>query len=264
MFDDCVVGFPDRLSIEGVDCGRYELASGETLKPSQPRSNLEVDGVDRSIRVTRRQIIGMSVAAGALSSATSITLAKALGATPPQVQGPFYPRKKPADQDADLTYVADRTERAAGQVIHLQGKVLGPEGEPIAGARVEIWQANANGRYAHPNDSNPAPLDPNFQGYASLVTDAEGRFRVTTIKPGAYPMDSQTMRPPHIHFDIRSKDSHLITQMYFKGEPLNEDDYILQRAGSNADRLIVPFQPAPTQLESGTLVGEWDVVLGRG
>lgn len=219
--------------------------------------------MNRSSWVTRREVIGMSVAAGALASPTSSAIAKALGTTPPQIQGPFYPRVKPTDQDADLTRVAERTARATGQVIHLQGRVLRPDGEPIAGARVEIWQANAAGRYAHPNDSNPAPLDPNFQGYAALVTDAEGRFRVTTIKPGAYPMNSQTMRPPHIHFDIRASDSHLITQMYFKGEPLNDADYILQRAGSGADRLIVPFQPAPGQLGEGTLLGKWDVVLGQ-
>ena len=205
----------------------------------------------------------MSVAAGALASPAS-AIARALGATPPQIQGPFYPRVKPTDQDADLTRVTDRKARAAGQVIHLQGRVLSPEGEPIAGARVELWQANAKGRYAHPDDSNPAPLDPNFQGYASLLTDAEGRFRVTTIKPGAYPMNSQTLRPPHIHFDIRANDTRLITQMYFKGEPLNEGDDILQRAGSDADRLIVPFQPAPGQFESGTLLGKWDIVLKHG
>jgi protocatechuate 3,4-dioxygenase beta subunit len=216
----------------------------------------------RPIRVSRREAIAMSVAAGALASPASMAIAKALGSTPPQVQGPFYPRVKPDEQDADLTRIAGG-DRAAGQVIRLQGRVLNTSGEPIAGARVEIWQANAAGRYAHPNDSNPAPLDPNFQGYAALTTDAEGRFNLTTIKPGAYPMNSRAMRPPHIHFDIKANDRHLITQMYFEGEPLNQDDYILQRAGSKADRLIVPFRRAAGQSGPEALLGQWDVVLDQ-
>ncbi len=99
------------------------------------------------------------------------------------------------------------------------GRVLNAGGEPVSGARIEIWQANAHGRYAHPADDNPAPLDPNFQGYAKLLTDADGRYRFKTIKPSAYPAGA-FMRPAHIHFDVTGKLDRLVTQMYFPDDPL--------------------------------------------
>ena len=99
------------------------------------------------------------------------------------------------------------------------GRFLNMKGEPIPGARVEIWQANTYGRYTHPGDTNPAPLDPNFEGYGVQITDAEGRYRFKTIKPGAYPAAQGWTRPPHIHFKVETKTNWLVTQMYFYGEP---------------------------------------------
>lgn len=105
-------------------------------------------------------------------------------ATPSETEGPFFPADTNVERDADLTHLAGRNARAAGQVIEVRGRVLGPDGRPFSGARVELWQANAAGRYAHPRDAaNTAPLDPNFQGYALLQTGADGGFSATTIKP---------------------------------------------------------------------------------
>ncbi|HET9231736.1 MAG TPA: hypothetical protein VFO00_10645, partial [Vitreimonas sp.] len=106
--------------------------------------------------------------------------------TPTQVEGPFFPVDTAIERDADLTRLAGRSERALGQVIELAGRVIGTNGAPIGGARLELWQANAAGRYMHPRDTGAAPLDPNFQGYALLQTDVAGRFNVVSIKPGAY------------------------------------------------------------------------------
>src|SRR5258708_32638846 len=90
-------------------------------------------------------------------------------------------------QPADLTRVSGRSGRAEGQMLNVMGRVLNLTGEPVRNAKVEVWQANAHGRYTHPSDPNPAPLDPNFEGAAVLTTDSEGRYRFKTIKPAAYP-----------------------------------------------------------------------------
>ena len=184
--------------------------------------------------------------------------------TPTQVLGPFYPVVKPPDQDADLTVIAGRPGRAAGQVIEVMGRILNREGKPVADARVEIWQANTHGRYTHPSDRNPAPLDPNFEGFAVLRTDAEGRYRFRTIKPGAYPEDSGAMRAPHVHFDVLGRTNRLVTQMYFAGEALNDTDRFLATAGRNRERLIVPFRRSSEPQANGVLVGVWDIVLDQG
>jgi protocatechuate 3,4-dioxygenase, beta subunit len=184
--------------------------------------------------------------------------------TPTQVLGPFYPVVKPLDQDADLTVIAGRPGRAAGQVVEVTGRIMTREGNPVAGARVEIWQANTHGRYTHPSDRNPAPLDPNFEGFAVLRSDAEGRYRFKTIKPGAYPEDSGVMRAPHIHFDVLGSTNRLVTQMYFAGEALNETDRFLATAAGNRERLIVPFRSSSETQADSSLVGVWDIVLDQG
>ena len=133
--------------------------------------------------------------------------------TPDQVMGPFYPLTKPLDRGADLTTIPGKPGRAHGQVIHLMGRVLDMKGKPVAGARVEIWQANTHGRYVHPSDTNPAPLDPNFEGFGVQITDREGRYRFKTIKPDGYPTHIPGWkRPPHIHFDVTGKVDKLVTQ----------------------------------------------------
>jgi protocatechuate 3,4-dioxygenase beta subunit len=182
-----------------------------------------------------------------------------LRTTPSRDIGPFYPVGHRGDADSDLTLLNGRKGRAAGQIIEVIGQVLNKRGNPVQGAVIELWQANAAGRYAHPADNNPTALDPNFQGFAKLKTDRAGGYRYTTVKPGAYPDGDNSPRPPHIHLDITGRADRLVTQMLFPGEPLNEtDDVVPQWA---RDRLIAKVLG---QGVNGTPRYGWDVVLDRG
>ena len=216
--------------------------------------------------MSRRHLLGLAVAGGGLAMAGGVraVFAQAFRRTPDQILGPFYPVVKPLDQDADLTTIAGKPGRAEGQVMHVMGRVVTVAGHPVPGARLEIWQANTHGRYTHPSDTNPAPLDPHFEGFAVLTTDAEGRYRFKTIKPGAYPAGPDRMRPPHIHFEVTGQSNRLVTQLYFAGEPLNDTDPFLQGAGANKERLIVPLGPPPQELEPDARVAVWDIVLEQG
>lgn len=182
------------------------------------------------------------------------------GATPSETEGPFYPVDTNMERDADLTRLAGRSERAAGQVIEMRGRVLGADGRPVSGARVELWQANAAGRYAHPGDAaNPSPLDPNFQGYAAVQTGADGAFSFTTIKPGGYLVDAQGPRTPHMHWKIVSGGVQtLTTQSYFPGEPANEVDFLMRAMGDRSRALIARAGAAGSDGSAGF---DWDVVL---
>ena len=143
--------------------------------------------------------------------------------------------------------------------------MLDQQCQPVAGALVEIWQANTWGRYDHEKDAaNPRPLDPNFQSWAEMVTDAEGGFRFKTIKPGAYPADDKGwIRPPHIHFRVSRRGYHeLVTQMYFAGEALNEKDLIRKEiAPADQERVTVAFEAAAQDLEAGARLGQFDITL---
>lgn len=216
--------------------------------------------------MSRRHLLGLAVAGGGLAMAGGVraVFAQAFRRTPDQILGPFYPVVKPLDQDADLTTIAGKPGRAEGQVLHVMGRVLTVAGHPVPGARLEIWQANTHGRYTHPSDTNPAPLDPHFEGFAVLTTDAEGRYRFKTIKPGAYPAGPDRMRPPHIHFEVTGQSNRLVTQLYFAGEPLNDTDPFLQGVGPNKERLIVPLGPPTPELEPDARVAVWDIVLEQG
>ncbi len=207
----------------------------------------------------RRTILGSALALGGLAVATPLRAALPRF-TPNQVMGPFYPVEQPLNQDADLTAIAGNSGRAEGQVIHLMGRVLDSQGRPIPGARIEIWQANTHGRYVHPADSNPAPLDPNFEGFAVQVTDDEGRYRFKTIKPGAYRVGEKWTRPPHIHFDVSGRTGRVLTQMYFENEPLNDVDRLLQGA-RNQQALIAQYQPPAGEMEPESRVAVWNIML---
>jgi protocatechuate 3,4-dioxygenase beta subunit len=214
--------------------------------------------------ISRRRILRLSGAA-ALLGAAGVRAAGALPRTPSQTSGPFYPADKPLDRDADLTRVRGRGERATGQVVHVMGRVLDVDGRPVKAARIEIWQANTHGRYAHPNDANTAPLDPGFEGYADLLTDEDGRYRFKTIKPGAYPA-GRAMRPPHIHFGIAAGNRRLVTQMYFSGDARQvselADDFVFAAAGANRRLLVADVRPPTPDLEADSLLARWDIVLG--
>jgi len=210
-------------------------------------------------------MLGMAMAGVGLVVCEGIppAFAQALRRTPGEILGPFYPVIRPLDQDADLTTIAGKQGRATGQVIYLMGRVLNQKGEPVQGARIEIWQANTHGRYSHPSDTNPASLDPNFQGYSVQTTDAEGRYRFKTIKPGPYPVNPANptwWRPPHVHFDVTGKTNRVLTQMYFPGEPLNDKDTLLQSIRGNKEALIAKLLPPTSEVEPDSLLAVWDIV----
>lgn len=197
---------------------------------------------------------------GALALVGLSGLRPLLAATPRQTEGPFFPVGEPVEADFDLTRLDGHAQSAAGRVVEIHGVVRGAAGAPLAGALVHVWQANHHGRYAHPDDANPAPLDPHFQGYARLRTDAEGGFRVRTIVPGAYPVGRGWSRPPHVHFKV-AHDGHreLTTQMYFAGDPLNAVDRILG-ALSPAEQAQVVVDFSATG-DSGLPSGRFDLLL---
>lgn len=199
---------------------------------------------------------------GTLGLAGFAILRPLAAATPPQTEGPFFPPGEPDEHDHDLTRLDGHSRPAVGRVVEIHGSVRDEDGTALAGARMHVWQANHHGRYAHPDDTNPAPLDPNFQGYARLYTAADGAWRVRTIVPGAYPVTRRWSRPPHVH----SKVSHpgyreLTTQMYFAGEPLNADDRLLNALDATEQaQVVVAFEPGRA---GGVPEGRFDLVLAR-
>jgi len=155
---------------------------------------------------------------------------------------------------------------AIGQLMEISGRILDEAGRPVPGAVVELWQANAAGRYAHAIDTSPAPLDPNFEGHGRVLTDADGRYAFVTVKPGAYPVPVQETwwRPPHLHFSVFGPSclSRLVTQMYFPGDPLNELDRILQAVPDAAARArMVARMLPPASVGSVHLGFVLDIVL---
>ena len=177
--------------------------------------------------------------------------------------GPAFGRIPVTPSDADLT--AQHQGEPLGERIIVSGRVLDSDGRPVRATLVEVWQANAAGRYVDPVDQHPAPLDPNFTGAGRCVTDAQGEFRFVTVKPGAYPWRNHenAWRPAHIHFSVFGPqlDSRLVTQMYFPGDPLIPLDPILGSVGDLGRHLLVArFDPGTTRPE-WALGYRWDIVL---
>ncbi|SEL08865.1 protocatechuate 3,4-dioxygenase [Nitrosovibrio tenuis] len=210
---------------------------------------------------SRRGVLKASAAALATSllPTGAIFALAALNRTQDQILGPFYPVMSKPDRSGDLTRVHGGSGRAKGQPLIVTGRVRSPAGKPVAGADIEIWQANAAGRYAHPDDTNPAPLDPDFQGFGAITTGADGYYRFKTIKPSAYPIMPTRMRPAHIHFNVRGSHDELITQMYFEGDPYNENDPFLQSA-FDPGALIVKLD-RPVAEEPDFMVAVFDIVF---
>lgn len=213
--------------------------------------------------ISRRSAIGQIAARAALvplggSFLISGSALAARSPTPFTDIGPFYPMAKPAELDGDLSLIGNG-KRAEGKVIEIAGRLLDGRGAPLAGSRIEIWQANAAGRYAHPGDSNPRPLDPAFQGFGVVTTDAKGNYRFVTIKPGAYPIPGGVVRPPHIHLDVSGRYDRLVTQMLFPGDPLNDKDVVL----ANVDRSLL-IATDRGKAGSGAQRFEWDIILANG
>jgi protocatechuate 3,4-dioxygenase beta subunit len=182
--------------------------------------------------------------------------------TSDQILGPFYPLSEPA-KGGDLTRIPGRPGRAQGQIIHLTGRVLDRNSDPVRGGKLQIWQANSFGRYVHPNDNNAAPLDDCFEGFAVVTTDDDGRYNLRTIKPGAYPTPRGNIRPSHIHFEVLGKRERLITQLYFAGDPHQDTDPWLQ-SSPDPKTIIMPIQePSPGMSPEEKLV-VFDIVLMHG
>ena len=203
----------------------------------------------------RRRLIAGAMA---LAAAGPWRIAAAAGdATPRQTAGPFYPVDWDGDIDWALVRVTGAAAQAMGKVTRLGGQVIDSAGAPVAGALVQIWQCDANGRYRHPGDGGRGvSLDANFQGRGQVLTDAEGRYSFRTIRPVPYPG-----RTPHIHFRVVTASGHeLTTQMYVEGEAGNERDFLFQRM-VDPSALLVRLDPADG-LEPGALAGNFDIVLG--
>jgi protocatechuate 3,4-dioxygenase, beta subunit len=210
------------------------------------------------MRLHRRHLLASGAALAALASLSPA--AAALLPTPRQTAGPFYPLTLPLDADNDLVQVAERAERATGTVLHLGGRLLDPDGRPVPGARIEIWQCDAFGVYHHPRDPR-GPADPNFQGFGATTAAADGGYRFRTIEPVPYPG-----RTPHIHFTISGPGfERLTTQMYLAGHPQNAQDGLYQRLDRRARELVtVELLPAP-ELEASdgsAKRADFDIVLG--
>jgi protocatechuate 3,4-dioxygenase beta subunit len=169
-------------------------------------------------------------------------------------------------EDADLTTNAGTGSPALGERIIVTGRVLDQSGAPVPGTLMELWQANASGRYAHWRETDfPAPLDPNFLGVGQCKTDSDGVYRFTTIKPGPYPWVNhpKAWRPSHIHVSLLGPAlaTRLVTQMYFEGDPLLSRDPISLAVPEHArERMIARFD-LETTVENWAVGYRWDIVL---
>ena len=180
------------------------------------------------------------------------------------LESPVYGHADLGELDQDLT--RQHSGEPLGERITVSGRLREQDGRPVPNALIEIWQANAAGRYRHDRDRHPAPLDPNFTGGGRVLTDSDGRYEFVTVKPGAYPWQNHpnAWRPAHIHFSVfgRAFSSRLVTQMYFPGDPLFEFDPIFQsvRDAQARARLVAELDLDLTQPE-WALGYRFDIVL---
>lgn len=182
-----------------------------------------------------------------------------------ELTGPGAVLSSVTPEDADLTRNAGTGGEAIGQRIIVTGRVLDEEGQPLPQTLIEIWQANAAGRYIHRRDQWPGPLDPHFLGIGRCLTDGEGRYRFLTVRPGAYPWKNHpnAWRPAHIHFSLFGPAwrARLITQMFFPDDPLHDLDPIFSAVpAASHDRLIAAYDHTITEPE-WALGWRWDIVL---
>jgi protocatechuate 3,4-dioxygenase beta subunit len=183
-----------------------------------------------------------------------------------ETSGPGPAWAEVSAEDADLTTNAATGGEAIGERIIVTGRVLDENGEPLPGTLLEIWQANACGRYSHWRETAfPAPMDPNFLGVGQCIADQDGVYRFTTIKPGPYPWGNHpnAWRPAHIHFSLMGPawGSRLVTQLYFQGDPLLPLDPIFNGVPAHSrDRLIAAYDHDVT-VENWALGWRWDIVL---
>jgi protocatechuate 3,4-dioxygenase beta subunit len=178
--------------------------------------------------------------------------------------GPVFGHGLIRQHDNDLT--AQHEGEPLGERIFVHGRVLDEDGRPVRGALVEVWQANASGRYLHKVDNHDAPLDANFSGAGRMLTDEDGRYCFKTIKPGAYPWGNHynAWRPAHIHFSLFGAGilSRLVTQMYFPGDPLQPLDPIFNSIpDEEARRRMISRLDMERSEPNYALAYAWDIVL---
>jgi protocatechuate 3,4-dioxygenase beta subunit len=178
--------------------------------------------------------------------------------------GPVFGHGLIRQHDNDLT--AQHEGEPLGERIFVHGRVLDEDGRPVRGALVEVWQANASGRYLHKVDNHDAPLDANFSGAGRMLTDEDGRYCFKTIKPGAYPWGNHynAWRPAHIHFSLFGAGilSRLVTQMYFPGDPLQALDPIFNSIPhEEARRRMISRLDMDRSEPNYALAYAWDIVL---
>ena len=183
-----------------------------------------------------------------------------------EVTGPVFGHGDIGALDHDLILNYAKTGEPIGERTIVHGRVLDENGRGIPNALVEVWQANAGGRYRHKNDTYLAPIDPNFGGCGRMLTDAEGRYVFRTVKPGAYPFRNQvnSWRPAHIHFALSGHGfaQRLITQMYFEGDPLIRHDSILNTIPDAAAReRLVALLDMNAAVPLDSLAYRFDIVL---
>lgn len=182
-----------------------------------------------------------------------------------ELAAPVYGHDAIGPLDHDLTRNAAMNGAPLGERIAVTGRVMDEDGRPVPHALVEIWQANAAGRYVHKVDQHSAPLDPNFLGAGRCLTDKDGRYRFLTIKPGAYPWGNHpnAWRPNHIHFSLFGQyfASRLVTQMYFPGDPLLAMDPIYLSAPEGARERLISRLVFDAAAPGFALGYEFDIVL---
>ena len=174
-------------------------------------------------------------------------------ATPSQTVGPFFHDGLHRPGWSDLTAGG----KAQGEAIRILGEVRDGDGAPVGDALLEIWQANAAGRYAHPEDRQEKPLDPAFRGFGRVFTDSEGRYAFTTVRPGPVPGSGNALQAPHINLSVFARGllRRLATRIYFAGEALNEADPVLSRIEDPALRRTLLATP------DGAASWRFDIVL---
>ncbi|MBE9553159.1 MAG: protocatechuate 3,4-dioxygenase subunit beta [Proteobacteria bacterium] len=182
-----------------------------------------------------------------------------------EMTGPVYGHESVGPLDHDMTKNARVNGEPQGERIVVAGRVLDEDGSPLPNTLLEVWQANAAGRYIHKNDQHDAPLDPNFRGSGRCVTDAQGRYKFYSVKPGAYPWGNHPngWRPNHIHFSLFGPSfiTRLVTQMYFPGDPLLDLDPIYKASPEGRRELMVSnFDLDVTEAEFA-LGYSFDIVL---
>ena len=203
--------------------------------------------------VNRRTLVHGSL--GALGVTMFPSLAAAFP-TPKATEGPFYPEEEMrfADIDNDLVKIEGEVTEAGGEIVHLNGRVFWTSGEPVEGARVEIWQCDVNGRYLHTNDTGNSERDRAFQGFGHDVTDTDGNYEFRTILPVAY-----VGRTPHIHVKVLAGRRELTTQFYIANDPRNNEDWLYNRM-SVEERNAVEMD---FKSESGNQVASVNIILKK-